>query len=854
MAHQRLSGRSSTCFLFSNVLLPNVLGVFFLVTGMIPGVTADPAASIYTGTASDATVRLAALELRRYVYLRTDRLISVKADEPSDGAAGIFLRVDEQLEPQAYAFDAVNREGGSRLLTIRGGSSVGVLYGAYHLAETLGVRFYLHGDVVPDRKIAFEIPDLAGTHKPLFQNRGILPFHDFPEGPDWWSRLQYRTVLSRLPKLRMNFFGLHTYPPGDKGPEPTVWIGRKKNINEDGSVRHSYSSSHYTTSRDTWGYKPARTSTYSNGAGSIFSRDVYGAPYMNGLAPWPENPEESNRLFNRFGSLLNDVFTFAERVGIRSTIGTELPLKLPESVRNRLKKDDRDPSEPGTIQHLYEGMFERIKRTHPLDYYWLWTPEDWMWNKAKSSHVHRVKRDLHLAMNARASVDAPFQLATSGWVVGPDENPMLFDELLPDDVPISNINEFVGFSKVDQSYGQMGDRSKWIIPWLEDDPAMVIPQLWVGRMRMDAHDAKTYGATGLIGIHWRTRAVGPMVAALARAGWTQSGWSRTPGSELEEANSDPDMPAYDFYRDWARHQFGKNVAKPVAKLFARLDGGPRGQDYKANLPRPSGWKNGPGGVKPDNRPWEEVKKQYDFVQTMTSLRSKIRGAGNQARFDYWLEQFRYLRAMGQLMCTYHDFKTVMEELEETEASEEKKEIAHNRALPLRKKLVDQYTDMMNYLLQSITTVGGMGNVTNWEQHNRPMMFDKPGQALRSVLGGALPEEARLPDSYTGDRHAFLPVQPGNVRPGESVSITVVTIGFDQPEGTLHWRKLGDDSFDSAPLEHVRGGVYSAGIPEEVTSSTFEYYVVLRPEEGEPLYLPATAPDLNHSAVPMPERK
>ena len=45
---------------------------------------------------------------------------------------------------------------------------------------------------------------------PLFALRGIQPFHDFPEGPDWWNRDQYLAMIGQLPKLRMNFFGLHT--------------------------------------------------------------------------------------------------------------------------------------------------------------------------------------------------------------------------------------------------------------------------------------------------------------------------------------------------------------------------------------------------------------------------------------------------------------------------------------------------------------------------------------------------------------------------------------------------------------------------------------------------------------------
>ena len=29
---------------------------------------------------------------------------------------------------------------------------------------------------------------------------------------------------------------------------------------------------------------------------------------------------------------------------------------------------------------LLEGIFTRITRTHPLDYYWLWTYETWSYN------------------------------------------------------------------------------------------------------------------------------------------------------------------------------------------------------------------------------------------------------------------------------------------------------------------------------------------------------------------------------------------------------------------------------------------------------------------------------------------
>ena len=41
-----------------------------------------------------------------------------------------------------------------------------------------------------------------------------------------------------------------------------------------------------------------------------------------------------------------------------------------------------------------------------------------------------------------------------------------------------------------------------------------------------------------------------------------------------------------------------------AAIFAEIDG---------HLPRPSDWVDGPGGIKPDGRPWAEVAKEYAFV-------------------------------------------------------------------------------------------------------------------------------------------------------------------------------------------------------------------------------------------------
>ena len=62
---------------------------------------------------------------------------------------------------------------------------------------------------------------------------------------------------------------------------------------------------------------------------------------------------------------------------------------------------------------------------------------------------------------------------------------------------------------------------------MEDDPGLTMPQLWAGRMRRDAADSLAYGCTGLMGIHWRTRILGPNVSALAQAAWDHAAGTPT---------------------------------------------------------------------------------------------------------------------------------------------------------------------------------------------------------------------------------------------------------------------------------------------------------------------------------------
>ena len=205
--------------------------------------------------------RLAAQEVRRYVYLRTGKLLPITdklGAEPaivvgSKGQAVVKALPESGLNGpiQGLAVESyltATTDSGPEVVLVVGGDPDGHALRGLSPGRAPGRAVLLHGDVVPDARVALAIRPTDERGKPLFDRRGIQPFHDFPEGPDWWNRDDYKAVLGQLPKLRMNFFGLHTYPEGGVGPEP-LGLDRHARGRECVTARSkvSYPSRHFTT-------------------------------------------------------------------------------------------------------------------------------------------------------------------------------------------------------------------------------------------------------------------------------------------------------------------------------------------------------------------------------------------------------------------------------------------------------------------------------------------------------------------------------------------------------------------------------------------------------------------------------
>ena len=755
-------------------------------------------------TSKDATdrERLAAQEVRRYVYLRTGELPGktgqqgtiVIAQKNSPAVTDEAVRTaSRDLQAQQYVLKTITT-GGKKTWWIVGGDDTGTLYGAYRFAEKLGVRFYLHGDVIPDERIA-AIPDMEGIGKPLFALRGVNPWGSHPFGFDAWGAEDYKAVITQLAKMRMNFIGMHCYPEEHPYAEPTVWHGLTGDFDASGKVSRSYVTRYFNTKLTPgWGdfstnKNILKTGDYVLGGNMLFEDDTWAPDVMRGYCPLPETTEACNDIFNRMGAQFNDAFTFARQLGVKTCLGTEAPLIMPKVLSERTKD----------VRAVYEGTFRRIMASHPLDYYWIWTPEGWTWSGNKPAEYSNTVADIKLAIEALNNVKAPFELATAGWVLGPQHDRAALDNDLPENIPLSAISRNTGAVEVDPGFGRISGRERWAIPWLESDnrEGLAGVQLFAGRMRRDAVDAREYGCTGLMGLHWRTDILAPNASALALAAWDQSWKINCGGGAYKDWQADIGKPRYlpcgDFYADFARANFG---LEEVGEILASIDG---------KVPQVNDGGCPCGSLTPIAESRQTVAKQFEFVDQMEALRSRVQGKGNLDRFDYWLNTFKYIRSLQNLRCAL--------------------------AMPEGNEVSRLYEEAYSYLLATVNTPGALATVVTMETH------PGWGPAVAKHVKQAWPKE------YQGAPRIIVPCVRSVINKNESLKLKIMVLSSSPCKSvSVRVRPLGKREWQAADAKHVARGVWQAELPASIDD--YEYYITA----GDKLVWPATAPQLNQTVV------
>ncbi len=197
----------------------------------------------------------AASELSRYL----DKLFGVDA-VPSEAAEGLFDElfligspstnpaVAEATGERSFSYVSEQgivirrcKLGGSDALVLGGGSARATLWAVYELVEEWGVRYLLHGDVLPEQR-TFELPHLTTVMQPNLTIRQWRVVNDFACGPESWGIEDYKPVIDQLAKLKINRIYAFVWPyhpfvhyevRGVTRNSGTLWFGDRYPVDED---------------------------------------------------------------------------------------------------------------------------------------------------------------------------------------------------------------------------------------------------------------------------------------------------------------------------------------------------------------------------------------------------------------------------------------------------------------------------------------------------------------------------------------------------------------------------------------------------------------------------------------------
>ena len=738
---------------------------------------------------------VAARELNRYIYQMTGELTTV-IDESI--LTNFRVQATERFEIRSaeHTGHTIRQtdNSGVTIYQISGKTPESRLNGVYSLLHQFGVRFGMDNDRVPNFKENNNLPLINNIveAEPMFAHRGLQPFHDFPEGPDWWNTEMYMHVINQISKLKMNFLGLHTYPysnatrPGTGTNEPTVWVGTTDDLDSNGNVLPSgaYQTSYANTERGEWGYQPMKTSDFNYGADQIFPTDCFATkPTTQASCPYAKTPTTQADFFNTVSTMLQEAFSFADSVNVETCVGTETPLSKPDGGVSTEK--------------YYEGMFTRLQKTIPsLDWYWVWTPEAWEWGRMNSSNpiFTNAVKDLEVAMKVHDSMNLKWKMATNGWVVGPLPDRSIFDKTLGSEWDaITSIDLQTGHAPVDPSYQNITHHKKWAIPWMEDDPNLGGAQLWVSRTLQHMEDAKKYGCTGLLGIHWRTKMTSPQIEAMAAKSWNSS------------------LVSQDFWIDWCSSSFGENVVSECSQIFDSVD--------SIKMPVLTEWINGPGQMVPRNC---SVSTQNPFAHaiTLSNLLSKVKDPIKNDRLQYWCDTFSYMHAMFESECAWGNLTNILSEIKSAPESQ-RKQLAQSKGLPARIYLVNKSTGMANLMINTISTPGEMGTYMNWQTRSLYAMLNQTGSQLASYLQEALPAAAQPSKEFGGRERIMVPVQLSSFKKGDKYTVSAVRLSKSVDSVSLFHKCFGDKSYQQVKMMNIGRSVYETSF---TLSCDSEWYI------------------------------
>ncbi|HUY15402.1 MAG TPA: hypothetical protein VMX16_17500 [Terriglobia bacterium] len=745
---------------------------------------------------------------------------TVGAATPSSGDFVFTLSVDRNKfqNPEAYE---IAQQDASRL-SLTGATPQAVLYAAFDILERQGAFFGLDGEVYPlDPAKSLNLPSIGNSWQgqPRFKVRGLVPWPDFLNCVTVYNREDWRAYLEAMVRMRFNTLGVHVYSGADQ------WTESFLSFEYAGAGHLAYTD---TSATNRWGYLPERTSRFGMGSPEFYADEVFGSEATTRAKSCWEDEEFAQQLWA-------EAFRYAKQLGIRTGVGFE-PYQIPDEIFRAAPPEahyvPKNPNIPGpridpestAAKDILEARLGRLLQAYPtVDYVWLWEDEQMNWASQKGNVPLSVTpfKQAHDFLKRHAPEK---RMVLSGWG-GVVRHFAYFHKALPEDVIFSSLNDNLGWDPVSEEYGKLEGRERWPIPWLEDDPAMWLPQFHVRRFVRDMDLAEKYGCQGLMGIHWRHRIMDADAGFQSRYSWQK------------------DLTPTQFFQAFSSVQAREPRANSLAKV---LDDTDRDRLILCS------WD---GQIKDGHHETHEYTGDYDeafqfwngyeppesIKQSQAQVARQLRGLADSASSLTERERLNYLAGFVEFLTPYSESWSLAfhlneklknaAELKKQGKPDEAKTLIRSEGVPLWLKLAPRVRQVFLGYQGIVSTRNDQGQLASMHNKYERLALYRLRASMKEFLGELPPEveqlfsQVRQPDPNAAPR-LFVPTRPTLLGSGDRVRVHAVLPGRGEVAAVSLITRAGESSpWTPSRMNRTGRRTFVAELEYRKTASPLlDYYV------------------------------
>jgi hypothetical protein len=548
--------------------------------------------------------------------------------------------------------------------------------------------------------------------------------------------------------------------------------------------------------------------------------------------------------------LWREAYKYAHELGIRTGVGFE-PYQVPDEIYRAIPPEaqyfKKNPTDPGpridpesvAARDILEARLARLLEAYPMvDYVWLWEDEGMNWDSQKMNVPISVTPFIQAYEFLRKHAPEK-RMVVSGWG-GFSRNFAQFHRDLPEDIIFSSLNDNVGWDPVNEAYANLGGRERWPIPWLEDDPAMWLPQFHVQRWAEDMNRAEQFGCQGVLGIHWRHRVMDANAGFQSRASWRKS---------LQPA---------DYFQEFAHAQVRGARATELGEVLTRTD---RDRlllctftgEIKNGHHQIRGYAEDPGeafefynGYEP---PQAVKESQAEVAKKLRALTDAASDSTERERLNYLTRYVEFLVPYSESFSfAFHLLQKLQEalKLKQEGKKEEARQLILTQGVPLWLKMAPLVREAILDFQDIVSTRNDLGMLASIHNKYERVALFRLRASLKEFLGQLPPEvelafeDARRPADDSAPR-VIVPTRPTVLRKGERVRILAIVPGALPAKGVrLHIRPSGSPNWSTTTMKLAGRKTFLAEIAApEGEAMRLDYYV-----ETD---FPGTGPNLKATA-------